>query len=319
MRCIVPFAFFAFAVPAQSLVLTTDVVDPSRNSLYGLFFGSLVHVPIPLGPVTFPLQQYLNNVSLTVDQLAPSPAPILSIAERVSGAWSFSVTGSVICHLVTTVLMPRPALVPLTVVDSMNTLAGSGDWVLFDAAVDVGDDGTNEFTFSVYTNLPISNPPPLQLGVLADSRGTRIAWQSRAIAGQFSSPAANTSQLDLRFTEPVQEPAYGPVCAGELGCQLVPGSQYSRVLVASLPGDSVLSWLVGGDQQTNIVFAGFACPLLCNPVVILPVPLQSGPNGRKFAVLDGTFPSWPGQVWFAQGIAISGGTFVGTNGVRIQT
>ena len=32
-----------------------------------------------------------------------------------------------------------------------------------------------------------------------------------------------------------------------------------------------------------------------------------------------TFPPIPGLVFYAQGIAISGGTFVSTNGVRIQT
>src|SRR5262249_11329480 len=127
------------------------------------------------------------------------------------------------------------------------------------------------------------------------------------------------SLLELHFAAPAQEPAYGSPCGGELGCQLVPGTPYARTLVASFPADSTFAWFVGGAQQQNLLFPGISCPLLCDLAVVLSMPLQPAPNGRQMAVLDTLLPPLPGQTWFAQGIAIRGGTFVGTNGVRITT
>jgi hypothetical protein len=179
--------------------------------------------------------------------------------------------------------------------------------------VDVGHDGAPEFS-STYPAAPVVSLP-----VLADGRGTPVRWKQVLTGSGWGMAHGFSGALELRFTVPVQEPAYGPVCEGELGCQLVPNAPFARVLVASLPGDSTFAWLVGGDQQQNLQFPGFACPLLCNPLVVIAVPLIDGANGRKMVDFDAVFPPLPGMVWFAQCIAVSAGTFVGTNGVRIQT
>ena len=66
----------------------------------------------------------------------------------------------------------------------------------------------------------------------------------------------------------------------------------------------------------------FAAPALAASValpVIVNVPLQPGANGRNMAVLEARLPPIPGAVWYGQGAAATATTFLGTNGVRIQT
>ncbi|MDO8349295.1 MAG: hypothetical protein Q7T30_03590, partial [Planctomycetota bacterium] len=240
-------------------------------------------------------------------------ANTLSIDELVFVAEAPSQAARATCNLVTTASTPFPARMQMDIAHSVTL--GSAHSFAVSAVVDIGADSSPEFTSS-YPTSPLAHHV-----VLVDSRGTPIRWAENAFAswGILSQQPSYHCHLELRFTAPVQEPAYGPVCEGELGCQLVPNAPFARVLVASLPIDTTYAWLLGGDQQANVQFPGFACPLLCNPLVVIAVPLVNGANGRKFVDFDAVFPPLPGQVWFAQCIAVSGGAFVGTNGVHIQT
>ncbi len=161
-----------------------------------------------------------------------------------------------------------------------------------------------------------SSVPTTSFGVHVDQRGTGVLWSN--YSGGFAIHAAPSSLLELDFVDPVREPAYGPSCVGELGCQHG-SAPFERVFVASFPGDTTLAWLMGGTQQWHVQFPNFYCPLLVEPQFILGVPLVDGPNGRKFVDFEATFPAVPGLTFYAQGIAIRGGTFIGTNGVVIQT
>jgi len=307
---------------AQSLGLATSATDQARNHLTA-YDGNSHLVNVPLGPVSFPLALVapppsfsLSYASLGLTESASAPTRDLFMREDARGIGSLY-GGGVICHLVTRVTMPLPARVPMTISCSIT----QAPWSIGPASalgrVDIEGDGVVEFALA-YAGSSAQSTAVHDL--LVDSRGVPIEWEARTDAsggGTFGTSLGTL--LQLSFTEPVQEPAYGPTCEGELGCQLVPNAPFARVLVASLPGVSSMAWLLGGDQQVNVPIPGVACPLLCNPLVVLPVPLQPGSNGRAMIQLDAVFPPLPGMVWFVQGVALANGAFAGTNGVRIQT
>jgi len=295
---------------AQGLQLPTAVVGPSLNFVQSSAWGPYpLHLPV--GPVVFPVTWggFFGLPALGISRTGNT----LSLSESVFVAEAPSQAARATCNLVTTASMPLPARLAIEIAHSV--VLGSAHSFAVSAVVDIGADSSLEFTSSYPTS------PVAPRVALVDSHGTPIRWAEDAFAswGILSQFPTYICRLDLRFTAPVQEPAYGPVCAGELGCQLVPNASFARVLVASLPTDTTYAWLLGGDQQQNLQFPGFACPLLVDPLVVIAVPLVDGANGRKFVDFDAVFPPLPGQVWFAQCIATSGGTFVGTNGVRIQT
>ncbi|MCA8973477.1 MAG: hypothetical protein KDC98_02090, partial [Planctomycetes bacterium] len=232
-------------------------------------------------------------------------------AEAVSATGSsFSVINGSTTDLVTYVATASPARITITV-DAQ--LAFQPVWPLpdYDCGVDLLADGVDEFT-----NVS-PNSATATLTTWCDDLGTPVRWHQRN-DGFYSSIMTATATLGLQFDDPVQEPTYGPACAGKLGCQRGSGA-FDRILVASLPGDATYAWLLGGDTQWNVTFPGFACPLLVEPQFVLAVPTFDGANGRRYVDFEAAFPPIPGLTFYAQGIAISNNTFVGTNGVIVRT
>jgi hypothetical protein len=314
-RLLLPALAVAGSVPAQGPALATEVLDPSRNFVRAQTSGGQL-LNLPAGPVAFPVHLETSaflpaRATLHLDQTLSGPTTTLSITESAAGGNSHY--GLSECLLRNTVAMPFPARVTLAIAPSV---AWNGFSIpIHDAAVDIGADGSPEYSYTY--SFPTA-PAPGTVEFLADSRGTPLDVEARSILGG-GGVGTFTAQLDLQFTAPQQEPAYGSACGAELGCQLDPANPFARTLVASLPGSSILAWFIGGDQQANILVPGFACPLLTNNAVVISVPLVPAANGRSMAVLDVVLPPLPGAVWFAQGAAFAGGTFAGTNGVRIQT
>lgn len=301
-------------VPAQGLQLPTAIVDPVQNYVFNTWLTPAVY-PIAVGPVTWPLTMGIGwyGPSGRLDRNGDSLSMQWHALQYSS---SLGRGAGLECSVVTRVVTPLPARVPVELV-ALATQSSSplGNFTCsLMASVDIDANGTMEYT----SGYPAA--PAAVHSVLADARGTPLRWMTdMSVIVSMSGSASMDSTLELRFTAPVQEPAYGPACEGELGCQRVPNAPFDRVFVASLPGDTTYAWLLGGDQQVNVQFPGYACPLLVDPAVIVAVPLVPGANGRQFVDFEATLPPVPGLVWYAQGIAVSGGTFVGTNGVRIQT
>lgn len=290
---------------AQNLQLATELTDAARNFVADPFWGS---TPLPLGPVTFPLGSSLGI--LTLERPAVG---VLRLTESVIGT-AGSAGRRAACHAITHAWMPTPARVPVTIAHTIT--AGSAGSYAESTQVDLGADGSVEYA----QNHPAA-PQTLTRSVLVDARSTAIEWSMTTGAAVDGLYLPWVSRLELRFSEPVQEATYGPTCAGELGCQRDAANVFARTLVASFPNDATLAWLFASDTAVNLPVPGVACPLLCTPVLVLAVPLQLGPNGRQFAVLDAVLPPWPGLTWYAQGVAFTStaGVFVGTNGVILQT
>ena len=309
----------AATADAQAPVVATAAFDPARNFVA----VTPTTLPIPLGPVAFPLQVVLpvggrGSANALLDRAVSPTEEVQSIAAGVGFSGAFGAS-EVHCHLSSLVSMPLPARIPVRIAPSFSSPATFSSFsTSYELAVDVGGDGSFEYS-AAYSGWPgnAPAPPPAVLDVLVDARGTLVDWESTTTVAGI--PATSQSLLELHFAAPVQEPGYGSACGGEFGCQRVAGTPYARTLVASFPANSTFAWFVGGDQQQNVLFPGISCPLLCNLAVVLSMPLQTGPNGRQMAVLDTLLPPLPGQTWFAQGVAISGNAFVGTNGVRITT
>lgn len=295
-------------LPAQGMQLSTENVDPVawHNGL--LYTGTTI--TLPFGPVTFPTTLFAGlapRLTLTAN------ANAVTVRGSCFGTgWGMSGYSWTRSDLVTSVTMPSPARISIQV-QNLFTPPTHFATPFVQFGVDLGADGQDEF-FST-SQLPTTTST---LTTHCDDVGSLVRWHHYLSAGSWSLYSNPTTELTVRFVEPVQEPTYGPTCDGKLGCQLGI-STYDRIFVASLPSDSTFAWLLGGDQQWNVQFPSFNCPLLVNPQLILAVPVFDGPNDRKFVDFEVTFPPIPGLVFYAQGIAISGGTFVGTNGVRIQT
>ncbi|MCA8966477.1 MAG: hypothetical protein H6838_16005 [Planctomycetes bacterium] len=300
-----PFLSLLSSLPAQGLQLATSNVAPANN-----YFWSNVIFHLPTGPVTFPGHWYYGWYG-SLD-LGATPTSVTTQAHAMSAA-SFSILSGSSVDLVTTASMPSPARVSIQVQAQLTfqqTLTVA--LPLYDCGVDLGADGIDEFT---------NGPPSSAVTTLTtwcDSLGTPVRWHQHLEGFYDSGVLDATTTLSLQFDNPVQEATYGPSCAGSLGCQRGAG-QFDRIFVASLPGNTTFAWLMGGDAQWNVTFPGIGCPLLVDPQFILAVPLQDGPNGRKYVDFEGTFPPIPGLTFYAQGVAVSGGAFVGTNGVRVQT
>ncbi len=296
------------ALPAQGLQLATSNVAPDPYSnLWWTGYGTTF---LPPGPVAFPVH-HASWPSGRFDLIA-TPTSVATETEAQSGP-SFSVLNGSVTDLVTTARMPSPARITIDVQAQLNfQQALTPALPLYDCGVDLDADGIDEFT-----NGP-PNSASTTLTTWCDSLGTQVRWHQRNEGFYTSGFLLATSTLSLQFDDPVQEPTYGPTCAGSLGCQRGTG-QFDRIFVASLPGDTTFAWLMGGDAQWNVTFPGIGCPLLVDPQFILAVPLQDGPNGRKYVDFEGTFPPIPGLTFYAQGVAVSGGVFVGTNGVRVRT
>lgn len=293
---------------AQRLQLATSNVAPDPHSNWMWYYNGSVFVPP--GPVTFPSHWMANLVGYL--DLAATPTSVSTTTEAMSGNSLSALNGTEI-DLVTTATMPFPARVEIQVQAQLNyTQALTLSLPIYDCGVDLGADGIDEFS-----NVS-PNSATATLTTWCDSIGTAVRWHQH-VQGYYTGGILRTvANLSLQFDDPVQELAYGPTCEGSLGCQLGTG-QFDRIFVASLPANTSFAWLMGGDTPWNVTFPGFTCPLLVDPQFILAVPLQNGPNGRKYVDFAGTFPPIPGLSFYAQGIAISGGTFIGTNGVRVRT
>jgi hypothetical protein len=311
-----PAIAFAGAVPAQGLTLATEVLDPLQNFVSSRTVTGSQTLYLPAGPVAFPVHLATPTLSfpyasLDLIETISGSTTTLSIIEYMNGGNSRY--GVVECLLRTTVTALLPARVSLAI-DPVVTWAGF-NIPSHDAAVDIGADGSPEYSYTYAFPAP---PSPGTLAVLVDSRGTPLDVQSRSYTGGGGGGNL-TTHVDLQFTAPVHDLSYGSPCGAEFGSQLDAANPFARTFVASLPGNTILAWFAGGDQQASITVPGFSCPLLTNNVVVISVPLVPGPNGRSMAVLDLLLPPIPGATWYAQGVGFAGGTFVGTNGAIIRT
>lgn len=282
------------AVPAQVLQFSHEI-------------GANSHLGAP-GPVTLPVSVWSSGAgwssSLGVGQVGST------LHAGGYGATAITTGAGGTSDMISTVASTVPKRVECVVTHTFSASGSSTPKPSSSTAiVDVGDDGAAEFTSS--------SPAPgaATLALFCDRRGTKVHW--RFSFGIYSVVTSAQGGLTLEFVEPVSEATYGPNCAGELGCQ-VGSSPFDRIFVASLPSDTTFAWLMGGDRSWNVQFPSFPCPVLVEPQFILAVPLHDGPNDRKFVDFEAAFPSIPGLSFYAQGIAISGGTFIGTNGVVID-
>jgi hypothetical protein len=310
---LLPAIVFAGSVPAQGLTLAAEVPYPNTTFVGATNTGPNVY--LPAGPITFPVRLTtplaLTPYAILDLGLTPSGSmTTVSIVERMVG-YNFR-RGYAQCHLRLTLAAPLPARVSLAIYPTIN-------WGLIvpshDAAVDIGADGSSEYAYT-YASSP---PSPGALEFLVDARGSPIDVRSNSSTGASAGVGSLTAQLDLQFTAPVHDRSYGSPCGAEFGSQLDAANPFARTLAASLPGNTILAWFAGGDQQANVTVPGFACPLLTNNVVVISVPLLPGSNGRSMAVLDLVLPPIPGATWYAQGVGFAGGTLVGTNGAVIRT
>ncbi len=292
------------SLPAQGLQL--DTRNAPQATWYFTSEGSGQYHYLPPGPVTFPSFVYLGVISL--DRAGNR----LEARQRASQLHHFYTAART--SLTTVVTAPAPSRVHLEFdVQVDYNLWLSPLAVGAQSEIDVGADGILEHSASGLTSTPQTTLP-----VLCDRRGTEVRWTIDSASSPSSGASAVSSAIVLDFVEPNLEPVFGPNCAGELGCQHGDAT-FDRVFVASLPSDATFAWLMGGDTQWNVQLPSFACPLLVQPQFILGVPLLDGPNNRKFVDFEATFPPIPGLTFYTQGIAISGGTFIGTNGVVVQT
>ncbi|MCA8953850.1 MAG: hypothetical protein KDE27_30335 [Planctomycetes bacterium] len=296
------------SLSAQGIQLATvnEAADPYQNHFWSYNGTDL----IPNGPVAFPLSfgdPFLGSLDLRATATSVNAA-----------AWSrtgpsFSILSRSTTDLVTYVRTASPARIRIAV-DAQ--LVSQSPWPaavpIYDCGVDVDNDGVDEFS-----NVS-PNSSAAVLTTWCDDVGTPVRWHQHNEGVYQWYLIDATSTLDLQFDDPVQEQTYGPSCAGKLGCQLG-AAPSDRVFVASLPGDVEYAWLLGGDTPWNVTFQGFSCPLLVEPQFVLAVPTFDGPNGRRYVDFAAAFPPIPGLVFYAQGIAISNDTFVGTNGVIVRT
>jgi len=301
----------AFGTPAQSLQLWTANVAPLHN-----YFDWDDWVPSywpPAGPVQLPLMAY-NGYSPFFIRLelngSPNSVGVLARGQACSMLLHVPDEYHVSTDLVTTLIMPFPARIQI---DAQGVFTPSPPppppQCQFEWGIDLGANGIDDFV----TTQPQSTTTTLT--TWCDLLGSDVRWHHQLF---LTGCVAAQSDLTLQFDNPIQEWTYGPTCAGQLGCQLG-ASTFERVFVASFPANTTLAWLMGGDTQRNVSFPGFACPLLVDPQLVLAVPVFTGPNGRKFIDFEATFPPIPGMVFYTQGIAVSGGTFIGTNGVIVHT
>lgn len=294
---------------AQGLQLTTSNVAPDPNSnVWWTGYGTTF---LPPGPVVFPI--HWASWPFGYLDLSATPTSVANATEALSG-YSFSVLNGASTDLVTTATMPFPARITIDVQAQLTFQQTMTPALpLYDCGVDLGADGVDEFT-----NRP-PNPASATLTTWCDALGTPVRWHQRNDGFYTGGFLRATATLSLQFDDPVQEATYGPNCSGSLGCQRGVGP-FDRIFVASLPADTTFAWLMGGNTPWNVHFPGIGCPLLVDPQFILAVPLQDGPNGRKYVDFEGTLPPIPGLSFYAQGVAIrSDGTFLGTNGVHIST
>lgn len=298
----------ATCLPGQGLQLVTINLDPvpEHNSYWS--YGPLTY--IPGGVVAFPILQSLGFNGYF--HLTATPTSVTVDAQSQSGT-SFSVLSGSEVDLVTYLIKPAPARITIHVQSQVSIQQTFPVAPIFDCGVDLGADGSDEFTNTSPTSAGAT------LTTWCDDIGAPVRWHQNN-QGFYMGPGflRVTSALTLQFDDPVQEQTYGQTCQGKLGCQYGAGT-FDRVLVASLPGNSTFAWLMGGVTQWNVTLAGFTCPLLVQPQFILGVPLHDGPNGRRYVDFDCTFPPVPGLTFYVQGIAISNNTFVGTNGVIVRT
>jgi len=305
---------FSCSLPAQGLQLSTANVAPlpANNAVFSGTYSAF----LPLGPVAFPTQLSagLGNTLTLSSNSNPGSSTVSVLTHGIQGP-SFSLTYDTASDLETTLSMPMPARITVQITAQV-TLQQAMSLALptLSFGVDLDADGQDEFFSSSLQPLTTST-----LTTYCDALGSLVRWHHN-VNGQHTGGGFTTTdaQLSLLFENPAQETTYGPTCAGQLGCQLG-ANTFDRVFVASLPANTTLAWLMGGDQQWNVPFPGFACPLLVDPQFILAVPTFVGPNNRQFVDFAATFPPIPGLTYYAQGIAVSGGTFIGTNAVSIQT
>lgn len=295
------------ALAAQNLQLVTQNLDPvpDHNSYFG--GGGLGY--IPSGPVAFPRLISLGPFGHL--NLRDTPTSVTVDAESFSGPSFSVVTGSQV-DLVTYVTKPAPARITLQVQSQVSVQQTFPQPSLFDCGVDLDADGSDEFANTTTSSASAT------LTMWCDDVGAPVRWHQHNEGLYATLGQTVNSSLTLQFSDPVQEQTYGPACAGKLGCQSG-GAPFERIFVASLPEDVVYAWLMGGDAQWNVTFPGFACPLLVEPQFVLAVPTFAGPNGRRYVDFEATFPPIPGLTFYAQGIAVSNNTFLGTNGVIIRT